>query len=281
MVKLLVERSEDEFIFNGDRLPKLKNTESAITLLHGEESIAPIHRALRRVIFSDAADTGSAFAFVPYDASYLSNIRKRYRDLDRLREATDLPILIKAYILQEDYPDEFRQIRGEYLEIFDTVNDVKVGKLSELDPSAAHDVPPFAMDWLAIGAQEDGVSGWITNQRLSSGMLRTLIHLIELTMAPPGTVIVVDEFENSLGVNCLPQLTEHILKRSRELQFILTSHHPYVIDNIPPSRWKIVTRHGSTITVRDEESIPALKTASAHEKFILLMNLKEYEEGIQ
>ncbi len=276
---VLVERSEEEFIFNGNRLPKLKNTESAITLLHDEESIAPINRALRRVIFSDAAEATSAF--VPYDVSYLSNIRQRYQDLDKLREATDLPIVIKAYILQEDYPDEFRQIRGEYLEIFDTVNDVKVGKLSELNPSAAHDVPPFAMDWLVIGVQEDGVSGWVTNPRFSSGMARTLFHLIELTMAPPGTVIVVDEFENSLGVNCLPQLTNHILKRSRELQFILTSHHPYVIDNVPRSRWKIVTRHGSTVTVLDEESIPALKTASAHEKFILLMNLKEYEEGIQ
>ncbi len=277
---VLVDRTEDHFLFDGKKLPKLKNTESAITLLRDENSIAPINRALRRFIFSE--DTLSSLAsMIPYDARRLSEVQRRYRDLDTLREATDVPALVKAYILQEDYPDEFQRIKDDYSEIFDTVYDVRLGKLSELDPSSAEDVPPFAMDWLAIGVKEHEVKGWITTPRLSSGMLRILVHLIELAMAPPGTVIIIDEIENSLGVNCLPELTDRFLERSRELQFILTSHHPYIINNVPSKFWKIVTRKGSTVTVLDEESIPGLKTASSHEKFILLMNLKEYEEGIQ
>ena len=270
---VLVDRTEYDFLFNEKALPKLKNTESAITLLRDENVIAPINRALRRFIFSGDLISSPTY-MMPYDAHQLSKVQSRYRDdFKSLREATGIPTLVKAYFLQEDHPDEFQRIKDNYSEIFDTVYDVRLDKLE--------DVPLRGIDWLAIGVKENGVNGWITNQRLSSGMLRVLVHLIELEMAPPGTVIVIDEFENSLGVNCLPELTDRFWERSRELQFILTSHHPYIINNVPSKWWKIVTRKGSTVTVLDEESIPALKTASSHEKFILLMNLKEYEEGIK
>lgn len=276
---VIVDRTEDDFLFDKKVLPKLKNTESAITLLRDENVIAPINRALRRFIFSE--DLSSSSAYMPYNPHQLRKIQVRYRDPDALREATDMSTLVKAYILQEDHPDEFQQIKDNYSEIFDTVYDVKLGKLSEFEPLSTEDAPLRKIDLLVLGVKEDGVNGWITNSRLSSGMFRVLVHLIELAMAPLGTVIVIDEIENSLGVNCLPELTDRFLERSSELQFILTSHHPYIINNVPSKWWKIVTRKGSTVTVRDEESIPALKTASAHEKFILLMNLKEYEEGIQ
>lgn len=288
---VLVDRIEDDFLFNEKALPKLKNTESAITLLRDENVIAPINRVLRRFIFSGDLISSSAY-MMRYDAHQLGKVQRCYRDLDTLREATDVPALVKAYILQEDHPDEFQRIKDNYSEIFDTVYDVRLGKLSELNPfgrfcvlqhdsgielpSGAEDVSP-----LAIGVKEHEVKGWITTPQLSSGMRRTLVHLIELAMAPRGTVIIMDEIENSLGVNCLPEFTDSFWGRPRGLQFILTSHHPYIICNVPSKWWKIVTRKGSTVTVLDEESIPALKTASSHEKFILLMNLKEYEEGIQ
>jgi len=277
--EVLVARTEDDFLFNEKSLPKLKNTESAITLLRDENVIAPVNRALRRFIFSE--NMSPSAACIPYNAHYLNKVQMHYRDLDAIHEATDILMLVKAYILQEEHPDEFQRIKDDYSEIFDSVSDVRVGKLSELEPLSVEHVPPPEIDWLAIGVKEYGVNGWITNQRLSSGMFRILVHLIELTLSPPGTVIVIDEFENSLGVNCLPELTDRFLERSRELQFILTSHHPYIINNVPSKWWKIVTRKGSAVTVFDEASIPALKTASAHGKFILLMNLKEYEEGIQ
>jgi len=277
---VLVARSEDKFLFNGVQLPKLKNTESAITLLRDEESIAPINRTLSRFVFSEHLIPPFAYMMM-YNAHRLSQLRERYHTLDALREATGVPTLLKAYILQEDYPDEFQRIKDDYSEIFAPVSDVRLGKLSELDSSGAVDALLLKMDRLVLGVKEGGVHGWITNQRISSGMLRILVHLIELAMAPPGTVIMIDEIENSLGVNCLPELTDRFLEHSSEIQFILTSHHPYVINNVPSNRWKIVTRRGSTVTVLDADSIPALKTASAHEKFILLMNTKEYEEGIQ
>ena len=63
-------------------------------------------------------------------------------------------------------------------------------------------------------------------------MLRTLIHLHEFLFAPSGTVVVIDEFENSLGINCLPVLTELMLQRS-DCQFIVTTHSRYLEDLTP------------------------------------------------
>jgi len=107
------------------------------------------------------------------------------------------------------------------------------------------------------------------------------MHLIELALAPDGTVVLIDEIENSLGLNCLPQLSEYFLERSRDLQFIITSHHPYIINAIPPEQWRVVTREGSEVTVRDRSSIIGLQTLSAQDSFTLLTNLDEYREGIR
>ncbi|MBR1728361.1 MAG: ATP-binding protein [Selenomonadaceae bacterium] len=44
-----------------------------------------------------------------------------------------------------------------------------------------------------------------------------------------GTVILLDELKNGLGVNCLDEITDYICEKSYDsnTQFILTSHHPY------------------------------------------------------
>ncbi len=209
----------------------------------------------------------------------MNRIREKFPTLKELREAKGIHSLIKAYILQEDHPEEFGKVREAYTEIFPTVLDVKLAEneewfVADAEGSWEH------REWLSLGIKEKGVEEWVLNDQISAGMLRALVHLFELTLAPSGTVILVDEFENSMGVNCLPQMTDHFLRHS-ELQFILTSHHPYVINNIPWRYWKLVTRKGSEVTIKDATSIPELDTASSLEKFTLLMNLEEYEEAIQ
>jgi predicted ATPase len=101
-----------------------------------------------------------------------------------------------------------------------------------------------------------------------------------VSTAPAGSVIVIDEFENSLGINCMPELTDFILDKAIERQFILTSHHPYIIHNIPWNKWQIVSRHDSDVKVTYAPDIPELDTASSLDKFTQLINLPEYEGGI-
>ena len=52
----------------------------------------------------------------------------------------------------------------------------------------------------------------------------------------------VYEFENGLGVNCIDVLAEILLSERKDLQFIITSHHPKIINQISNKKWKIIER---------------------------------------
>lgn len=106
-----------------------------------------------------------------------------------------------------------------------------------------------------------GVTEWISATEMSSGMLRTLSLIVDIRAAPPGSVVVIGELENSLGVNCMPEVIDSLLERD-DCQFILTSHHPYIIDNIPVHAWKLVQRHGSEVRIKPVTSFPDFDAGS-------------------
>ncbi len=285
--RIIVDRVGASFSFEGKSLPKLKATESAISLLRDEDSLAPLHRSLSRCIFSEASAWSSAvesgsssFGLAKFDRESVNRIREKYPTLRGLRVVKGIHSLIKAYILQEDHPEEFEKVREAYTEIFPTVLDIRIAEDEEWIETDADEGGFETREWLFLNIKEKGVEGLVSSDQISAGMLRTLIHLFEITLAAPGTVIIVDEFENSMGVNCLPQITDHFLRHS-DLQFILSSHHPYVINNVPWQYWKLVTREGSEVTVKDATSIPSLDSASSLEKFTQLLNLEEYAEAIR
>lgn len=272
----IVERSPEQFPFRGKRLPRLKDTESAISLLHAEELITPLHRTLDRILFGRSALDQPSFL----DPNYAEAWKTQPPDsVDELREQTDMPLLLQAYLARLHFPEVFESIRAHYLDIFGSVTDVTVDSMEKVDPTEAQ-VTPFWED-LTLAIKEHGTEGWIVAPCISSGMQRTFYHLAELALAPPGTTIVVDEYENGMGVNCLPAVTDLFLRRQDALQFILTSHHPYVIENIPRDWWRVVTRHGGTVSVRPAREIPGLNTRSRQDAFTLLLNSSVYQEGIQ
>lgn len=288
----LIQRNKESFVFKGDDLPKLKNTESAITLLRDEPLLMPIYKALSRFLFSNEIpvppflseinffDTGRMILGpFPDNLEEIAKLRAEATTLIALRERTDDLLLRRAFVLQEEFVEEFERIKEDYRDIFPTVSNLKIGLVEELAPTLAKQFSHFAESFV-LGIKETGVQGWIVGGQISAGMQRTLVHLLEIALAPAGTVIVVDEFENSLGVNCLAQVTDHFLRRT-DLQFILTSHHPYVINNIPYRYWKLVSRTGSTVSVTNATDIQAINTKSSHDRFMLLLNSKEYQEGVR
>src|ERR671932_527668 len=79
-------------------------------------------------------------------------------------------------------------------------------------------------------------------------------------------------------INIFDDVTDLIME-NRNIQFILTSHHPYIINNIGMEHWKIVTRKGGVVTVIDAKDLNLGK--SRHQAFMQLINLEEYSEGIK
>ena len=157
---------------------------------------------------------------------------------------------------------------------------VETIKVEPLDSSKLQgDIPFFVKLAPFIQFKEVENPNWIPIMEMSAGMYRTLIHIIELYLSASGTVILIDEFENSLGVNCIDELTNAIKGAIHRIQFIITSHHPYIINNISPSNWKIVTRKGKNIIAQDAAELNFNK--SKHEAFIQLINLPSYQTGLQ
>jgi hypothetical protein len=280
----LVERSEGGFTFNDRPLPKLNPTESAIVLLGGEDAFEPIEHALDHVIFSLFSgahhDPARHFEFTGEGDELLDEMLRWSQEgaalggrfesdagSDPHREAAQQNVFVlHLFLMQEAYSEQFASIRERFCDVFPSVDDVRV-------------VREATRDRLTVEIHE--TSGpWVPQSRISSGMLKTLVYLCELDTAPSGSVIVIDEFEASLGLNCLPAMTDALLDRS-DCQFIVTSHHPYVINNIPIEHWKLVERKGSAVRLVSAREIPALASASHHEAFLRLINLDRYAHGIR
>ncbi len=125
--------------------------------------------------------------------------------------------------------------------------------------------------------KESSVKDPIPLEYWSSGMQRVFFDLCEIFLSPSGTVLLIDEFENSLGVNCIGALTEEILNSERNLQFIITSHHPYIINNVDMQYWKVVTRNGGVVRTHTAEELHLGKTK--HRAFTELANSIEFRTG--
>lgn len=263
----VVERDQEKgIIFKGQKTPKLSPFESVLELFDQEDDIIPIKRELNHIIL---ADSDRAFdkiwrlpvsVFKKHESSSLIDLKD-----------SGLPLPIKLSIVYRIFPEELTAIKKTFSDIFPNVVDIKIEnlKIDEI-PVALSEVLKEAN---LVSIKERGVENWIEN--ISSGMFKTLMYISELYLSPDNCVFLIDEFENSLGVNCLDSVTDLIL-RNRTSQFIITSHHPYVINNISPIHWKIVTRKGSMVTVKNAEDFHI--SPSRQKAFIDLINVFEDEE---
>ncbi len=273
--EVIVQRTENSVEFKGTPLPQIKDTESCISIFNRENAIAPLYNSLGMVKLSEApgGQPSHRYQIWPDEA--------KVENLAELRNNNKLTIVQKAYLLRRDFPTEFDCVVDEYRAIFGTVSKVLVDTVAKIDPDLASRSPFSSIGkvMLTLAIVEDGVERPTCPSDMSSGMLRTLIHLFELALWPEGTVVIVDEYENSLGLNCLPALTACLMRRAGDMQFILTSHHPYVIENIPMESWRVVTRDGSEVKVAPASAIPGISTRSKQSGFDRLMSSPAFEVG--
>jgi hypothetical protein len=264
--EIIAERSKDFFSFKHENInPSLNKHESILTLFSEDETIETIRQAFQSVIFNERDPRNERIGFsspVNFNAITFKDLKKTL---------INGPLLVKAFFLQKFYQDYFIEIKQHIISIFPSISDLRV----ELTEDNRQHYKLF------FRFQERDTDHWIHQNRMSSGMFRTLTHLIEIYLAPKGSVIIIDEFENSLGINCMPDLVTFILSHAPNLQFIITSHHPYVINNIPWHTWKLVKRHRNRVSVNQAKDIPEFnEEESFHEKFIQLINHPDYRQGV-
>ena len=174
------------------------------------------------------------------------------------------PIIHKLALAYECAPHIFEAVKQDFIDIFNQVDDIKFENMAD--------------DKIYILKIKEKGTGWIPQFLISSGMYKTLMHIAEMRLLENESIVLIDEFENSLGINCIDVVADDLANNERNMQFIITSHHPYIINNIDMINWKIVMRNGSNVYTKNANELNLGR--SKHEAFKQLINLRDYVGGI-
>ena len=240
---ILIERSQEKIKFKNQEMPKLSSHQSMIYILNEESLIKEAYNDLNKIEDSDYTIKNQMLNRLLLNEP-LQSLQEKYKTLEDIVNSSE-NIYVKLHLVYAKKLDVFNKIKSIFIDNFNQVEDMKIEILH--DAYAQIDI----FSYPSIFIKEKSVTKWIKDNRMSSGMLKTFIHISKIYLSSPGTVILIDEFENSLGINCIDILTDDLIHESKNLQFIATSHHPYIINNIPYEYWKIVTRKGGHISIRD------------------------------
>lgn len=270
--KTIIDRDSEKILFNDVPTVKLALDKSVISLLKEEEQIKEIHTAFKRILFREFELDSWYVTRTINNMDFLLSLYKSNEDVINSEES----IKKKLYLISGIETGEiFNKIKDAFINIFPSIEDLGMDLRYLLNSSTneAYVVTPY------ISIKEKNVAKWIDEENISLGMLKTLMQLAELYLCSDSSVILIDEFENSLGINCIDEVVFQILASERNLQFIITSHHPYIINKIGYDYWKIVTRKGGVVKCIDAKEFGIGK--SKHQAFTQLANLTEYSDGIE
>lgn len=263
--EIIVDRDTKRLKFLGEQTVKLDASKSVLSLLKEEKVISKVYNAFRRIYQLRNAESNRVTILASYIPFTEQESGMRIDDIKKMYFLTPTD---KLYLLKSNKLPLFDEIESKFRSFFPLVEKIDFDMGNFGDNST---LP-------VLKIKEKDVQRWIYATDISSGMMRTLDQIVTLTTANDGDVILIDEFENGLGVNCIDSLAEDILDPDSDVQIIMTSHHPYIINNIPYSTWRVLTRNGSDVHVHTAEEL-GVGDWSKHDAFIQLCNTKAFKTG--
>lgn len=266
----ILDRKDDDIYFKNEKTVKLGLFESAISLLKEEDVVKTVYDEFSKILsfYNNSKDQWSSILDKnEYDSFFEKVSDKDFESIISLK--TELQFKIYYFFQRRD--NIFEKFLDTYKQIFPYVEDIKV---------VLSDVKLHRTEYviLELEIKEYGLDNWISLDSISTGMFKTLFYLASIFFSPKGFIFLIDEFENGFGVNCINSIAEWVLSAGLDYQFIMTSHHPYIINNIPVKKWKIVNRSKNIITA---ESAVKHIDASNHDAFIKLINSNFYTQGVE
>ncbi len=258
--------------FQGENIGvKLSSKISLIKLLQEDELVGLLYDGFKNRLGEGLSEQENMYqGIVPL-------LVKEHLRIESIRESP-FDTLTRLALVHENVPDVFSEIQASFQAIFPMVKELRVLTKSRGNTQIKLDkYPTTQATEIAIYFRETGVDYWLGKEQMSSGMWKTLMVLADHYLFPNNSVLLVDEFENSLGVNCIDVIGD-LDASDRGLQYIITSHHPYIINHIPISQWKIVTRNQGRVEVKPPADFRLGN--SKHEAFMQLMQLDAFTRGI-
>lgn len=270
--KVLFFRNNNDTEFSGTKVPKVHPSKSCIDIFSKEEEIEPVVKGFRKLFFFDfEMERHIEIGGVKTDKDLTSTLgpAEYNRALDALKR-WNAPMVLKLALTFQHFESLFKEIKNDFINIFNYVEDIKFTVEEKIDSEGEE-----RKNILVLQIKEYE-SDWISIDEISSGMLKTLLFIAMIYLVPRDSVIFIDEFENSLGMNCIDLTTSSIYSQDN-VQFVITSHHPYIINKISMTSWKIVSRKKGRVIVKDAKDYNLGK--SKHTAFKQLINLDVYTEG--
>ena len=272
----IIDRSVDHFAFKGKDLPKLPAQTTSISLLKEEDDIGPIYegfgRITRRRFFRDELMQLSTLISIP------ATLIDKFRSKPLLRNLYDanLALNVNIFILSVVFPKIFNAIRKHLKSAFPFIADSAVKDWSDVAKpvEVPGEIPVFCI-------REKQSNKWIPLPELSSGMQKVLLILTDTHMLPDEAIYMIDEYENSLGISAIDFFPGFLLGLEKEIQFFVTSHHPYIINEIPPRNWYIFHRKGTSVSIKYGQELEARFGKSKQKAFIQLINDPFYVKGVE
>jgi len=263
---LIFARNQDGVTISGyDQVPMSKENESLISQYRNMANMNDVYWELR---WMESSNLELDLLELTPSVFFLDDVSKDKRiDMELaegLAERAMLSPFIRFGVMKLIKLPEYAAIHDSALErfqdIFPTVQDI--------------DYVENEMNHYGIAIKTN--DHWVMQKNISSGMLKSLWHIINILTFEKDAVIMLDEFENGLGINCIDVVSNMILEERPDIQIIMTSHHPYIINCIPMENWLITRRVGKkvqTISAQDYHL-----GQSKHEAYIELMNRLKQEE---
>lgn len=256
-------RNGTDVSYHNTRTVKLDSTQSAVELLKEEPDVYPVKRAFNKITKLDMNEYSRRRWRIGFDFSSVQSL-----SLKEIKNHKFYSPYEKLFFIHKFHPDVFEEIKRLFVEVFPLVKEIDF----DMDNIFKDSYIPV------LKIKEKDVEGWIRRPNISAGMCRTLIQIIVLTLADDGDVILIDEFENGLGINCIDILAEMAMEPESDVQVIMTSHHPYIINAIPFQDWKIVSRAASEVKVSKASDLK-IGMHSKHDAFMQLIQTDAYRTG--
>lgn len=264
--ELVFERNLDSIKVVGyDKVPQPKKNESLLSQYSEDEEFEQLISGIRKLysVEMELAVRGGIATdnFNRIKARVIDLIQK---DSDTsFRKFSHLPVAAKIYIVKRYYEEL-------YIKIFEAVKELFL-EIEDIDVIEDKNREMFLVAIRVYGKE-------LLQNDISNGMLKTIYYIVELYTMSENSLVLIDEFENGLGVNCIDLLSEILLYERKDIQYIITSHHPKIINGIDQTRWKIIDRE--RMNVKNSNSDTYGIGNSQHEGYFNLINRWEYEGKI-
>lgn len=263
---ILMQRTPDTIQVTGyDKVPTPKKDESLLVQYSEDAFVKPIiSEMLKLYPIEIEMDVRGAIAQESFNM-FKAKIKESFKENEKqpFEKFSHLPVTLKIYITKKYYPQMYAQIFSAVKELFMEINSIDIVE----DPD--REIYMVAID--VYGKR-------LLQHEISNGMLKTIYYIVELITMSKNSLVLIDEFENGLGVNCIDVLAELLLGERRDLQFVITSHHPKIINQISNKKWKIIERDIATVKNFTAEEYGIMH--SQHDAYFNLINRWEFEGKI-